>query len=297
MSKFTSRSIYLLSIAIFISIVISPAISAGENQELMPGDAPFRFSNWEGPALDVRTFVPDSVTPDTPIVFVIHGWSRDIDRYYNDWRKQGLEHGFIVVVPHFDKKSFPGSNEFNLGHVFYGKSGRRRPERKWTYSVIELLFDEVVKRLSGKQTQYTLYGHSAGAQFVHRFMFFKPDARVKRFIAANAGWYMMPNLTVNYPYGLKKSGLGKKGLNSAFKKHLMVLLGKEDTNPNDPDLRRSPEAMAQGVHRLQRGLSFLKYAAAQAQQQGEDIRWQLALVDGAGHNNAAMAGVAAQLVE
>ena len=29
-----------------------------------------------------------------------------------------------------------------------------------------------------------------------------------RFIAANAGWYMMPDFETNYPYGLKNSGLG-----------------------------------------------------------------------------------------
>ena len=42
-----------------------------------------------------------------------------------------------------------------------------------------------VKAATGNRSErYHLYGHSAGAQFVHRFLYFMPDARVAKAVAA-----------------------------------------------------------------------------------------------------------------
>ena len=288
---------FLTSIVFAAALLLSPVVSAQDDQRLVAGDSQFRFSSWDGPAFDAHVFVPDSVSAETTIVMVMHGFSRDIDRYFNDWRTQGEKHEFIVVVPHLDKETFPGSNEYNLGHVNDKESGERRPESLWTYSAIEPLFDEVVLRLGGRQTEYTLFGHSAGSQFVHRFLFFKPHARVTRYIAANAGWYMMPDLSIGFPYGFKNSGLDERAFKTAFEKDVIVMLGTEDTDPNDPDLRQTEEALNQGLHRLQRGKNFIRFSSAQAEKNGSNLRWQLRLVEGAGHNNAAMAGAAAVLVD
>ena len=73
----------------------------------------FEFDRWAGPALEVRLYVPDDAAPDTPIVIVIHGWSREAGRYFDDWRALGEKHGFVVVVPHFTVADFPGSKEFS----------------------------------------------------------------------------------------------------------------------------------------------------------------------------------------
>jgi hypothetical protein len=50
---------------------------------------------------------------------------------------------------------------------------------------------------------YDMYGHSAGAQFVHRYLQFYDSPKVKKAVAANAGWYTFPNEAINYPYGIK----------------------------------------------------------------------------------------------
>ena len=51
------------------------------------------------------------------------------------------------------------------------------------------------------------------------------------------------------------------GLKAMLQRPLVVLLGTADTDPNHPELRRTPEAMVQGPHRFARGNFF--YTAGQ----------------------------------
>jgi hypothetical protein len=257
----------------------------------------FEFDDWAGPALEVRLFVPDAAAADAPIVTVIHGWSREAGRYFDDWRALGAKHGFVVVVPHFTAADFPGSNEFNQGHVFDSTTGERRPPGEWTFAAIEPLFDAVVRRIGSKQRSYTLFGHSAGSQFVHRFLYHVPDARVKRYLPANAGWYTLPDYDVAYPYGLGNSDVTPEQLAAALEKDVVLLLGQDDIDRGDPDLRKTPEADAQGPNRFARGLAIFERAKSAAAGLGADFGWSLVIVDGASHSNAQMAEAAAELVE
>jgi pimeloyl-ACP methyl ester carboxylesterase len=257
----------------------------------------YEFDDWAGPALEVRLFTPDDAGPETPIVIVIHGWSREAKRYFDDWKALGEDRGFIVAVPHFKARQFRGSNEFNQGHVFDPDTGEMRPRETWTFAAIEPLFDDVVERTGSKEPTYTLFGHSAGSQFVHRFLFYVPEARVKRYLPANAGWYTLPDFDVAYPYGLGESGLSEEQLAAALQKDVVLLLGREDVDRNDPDLRKTPEADAQGPNRFARGLTMFRRAKAAAESLGVELKWRLAVVDGATHSNAQMAAAAAAFVE
>lgn len=262
-----------------------------------PGNHVVDFDNWPGPALPVQVFVPEGAGPDTTIVIVMHGASRDLPRYYADWRAAALEHGFIVAVPYFSKEDFRGSARYNLGHVFDPDTREPRPPETWTFAAIEPLFDAVVEQLGGRQAHYTLFGHSAGSQFVHRFLYHVPDARVSRAIVANAGWYTMPDFGVAYPYGLAGSNVPESVLAGYFGRDIVVLLGDGDTVRDDEDLRKTPEAELQGRHRFDRGQTFFRVAKARAAALGVEFRWRLQVVPGATHSNAEMTPAAALLVE
>ncbi len=266
-------------------------------QELPSGDVTFDFEDWAGPAVPVNMYVPDDATTKTPIVIVMHGASRDLPRYYGDWRKEGEKHGFIVVVPWFSKEAFPGSDNYNLGAVFDTDTGETRPREQWTFAAIEPLFDAVVERVGGEQAQYSLFGHSAGSQFVHRFLYYVPEARVRRAIAANAGWYTMPDFGIDWPYGLDASGVAPEVLESYFGRDLVVLIGDADVIREDEDLRKTPEAELQGPHRFARGHTFFRVATARAADLGVEFNWRLQEVAGAGHSNAAMTPDAALLID
>ena len=234
---------------------------------------------------------PVHLAPDRPVVFVMHGVQRNADEYRDQWHELAMEHDFLLVVPEFSDGDFPESEAYNLGNVFDGE-GNRRPESAWSFSSIERIFDEVCNRFGMTVNTYALYGHSAGAQFVHRFLFHVPGARVTRAVAANAGWYTMPDFGVAYPYGLQGSAVTGEMLGKALQLPLTVLLGEEDTDPEHESLRRTPEALAQGLHRFARGQAFYAAAQAAARRTGVPFNWQLATVPGADHDNRLMAPAA-----
>ena len=78
--------------------------------------------------------------------------------------------------------------------------GRCLPPSHWSYTIIEDLFSAVVS-MGVQRKGYNIYGHSAGAQFVHRLVQFLPTCRVETAVAANSGWYTMPCLLARWPYG------------------------------------------------------------------------------------------------
>jgi pimeloyl-ACP methyl ester carboxylesterase len=280
-----------LKIRISITAILLFAVGAA-----MAGEHAYKFSDWSGPELDVRLYLPEQFAATTPIVIVMHGWSREAQRYFDDWKAVAAEKNFVIVVPHFPVSDFETANDYNQGHVFDKASGTLRPPQQWTFAAIEALFDNVVERIGSTQAEYILYGHSAGAQFVHRYLYYVPDARVQLFIAANAGWYTMPEFETGYPYGLRDSAIDEQALSAAFGKNLVLLLGKEDVDFSDPNLRNTAEAKRQGVNRFARGLTMYDVAKRSAAEIGTDFNWRLVLVEDANHSNAKMTPAAASLI-
>ena len=262
---------------------------------LQPGSHEFTFRE-ERPIL-VRYHLPDGYTPSTPIVFVMHGNGRTGESYFRTWRQPAIDYGFLLIVPEFGAENYPGSRSYNLGNVFPGeKPTIRNPESDWTFTAIEDLFDVIRKAAGSTRAAFRIYGHSAGSQFVHRLLMTRPDAPVERAVAANAGWYTMPAEDVRWPYGLGGSGFEVSSLANRFQQDVTILVGDQDTDPNDPNLRRTPEALEQGPHRLARGHVFYEVARSAAESLGVPFAWVFETVPGAGHRNSQMMPRAAAIL-
>lgn len=231
-----------------------------------------------------------SAGPGAKVLIAIHGVERDGAKARNHWVHWAeTQHG-IVLAPEFTEQSFP-TRGFQWGGM------EDTDPRHWTFQLIEHLFDQV-RRDEGLQSErYFLFGHSAGAQFVHRFMLMQDAPRVAQAVAANAGSYTMPvypegAFSTGFPWTVSERRLPPPKLAAAFGRPLLVLLGEADTK-TDGDLPRQPEAMAQGPYRLARGQAFFKAAQEQALRQNVALRWQLQTVPGVGHNSSAMSKAAA----
>ncbi len=269
---------------------VTPTLAAGRDS--------FDFTAWSGPAIPVWTYVPEDVDrASAPILFVMHGARREPQRYREQWIDHAKASGFIIVAPEFSREDWPRAQGYNLGGVFDSESGQPKPEGVWAFSAIEPIFDEVRAQLGNEATGYTLYGHSAGSQFVHRFLFFKPEARVERFLAANAGWYTFANPDTPFPFGLGGLPVSDEALRNALAKDVVILLGDQDNDPDHDSLNRSVGAMAQGPHRLARGHAFFTSAQTIARTNGWDFGWSLRIVPGVAHSNGGIAAGAYDLIE
>lgn len=243
--------------------------------------------------IPVYVYRPAGIDASTArIVFVMHGHGRNAEGYRETWIEPANHYGFIVVAPLFDAAQWP--------HGSYASASVEGPNRddpsRWSYSVVELLFDAIRRPLGDTTPRYDLYGHSEGAQFVHRLVLMLPNARYARAVAANADWYTMPRFDVRYPFGLEDSPVDEGSLRASLGRDVVVLLGDRDIDPNHPELNRSREAEAQGANRFERGHAFFDAARRSAETLRTPFGWQLRVVHGAAHQNSRMSPPAAALL-
>jgi poly(3-hydroxybutyrate) depolymerase len=271
-----------------LSLCLAAVVARAE--ALTPGAGRFDFSHG-GKNAPVWYYLPEKADARTPIVFVMHGVGRDADGYRDHWVPHASKGRFIVLVPEFSNAEFPGNDAHSSGGMKHGQTSAR-PAEGSSFTFLEPIFDRMKSATGNRSDRYHLYGHSAGAQFVHRYLYFVPQARVARAVAANAGWWTMPDLAVDFPYGLKSSALDDAALRSILARPLTILLGTADTDPNDKNLRRTPEAAAQGPHRFARGHAFFEAGKKQAAERGVPFGWQLATAPGIGHSDAGMSAFA-----
>lgn len=252
-------------------------------------------ANNPGKPVKVWYHRPEGTDSTVPVVFVMHGVRRNGDTYRDNWIDLADENKFLVVVPEFSKKAFPGSWRYNMGNVFYAAGGRK-PVDEWAFTYIESIFETLRRDHKLTAEKYDIFGHSAGSQFVHRMVLFMPNARIRTAIAANAGWYTMVDPKVAMPYGLAETETDMARIRDALGTRLIVLLGEADNNPNHRHLRRATEAMAQGAHRFERGQTFFATARKFADAIGAPFAWELETVPDVGHSNRKMAPAAAKLL-
>lgn len=277
------------SVLIVLILIICSTDSLASPRSLPEKVQPqFVFTQWQGPALNIWTYQPSNLSATSPVVIVMHGVGRDADRYHQEWATYAERHQFLLVVPQFSPDDFPNANGYNLGNVFKPGNQVMNAKSQWAFSAIEPLFDEVKNRFELETDKYSIYGHSAGAQFVHRFLYFVPEARVNKAIAANAGWYTLASFEQAFPYGLKETSIKQQQVFNVFSQKLTILLGTKDNDPQDKNLRRAAEAMQQGPHRLARGKYFFHQMQSLSLQHQRAFNWQLEFAPDVAHENAKM---------
>jgi poly(3-hydroxybutyrate) depolymerase len=236
----------------------------------------------------VRYFIPVGCPADARVVFVMHGADRSGEKCLNDWMPYANERRFLLVAPEFSDQEFPGATGYQFGNLTT-RAGQPMPREAWTYNMVEPIFDAFRERCQINNGQYCIYGHSAGAQFVQRFVCFASRPRMSRAVSANAGVYMLPDTATNFPYGFGGTGPGAAGLCAALGKPLIVLLGTADNDPHHKALSHSLEAEAQGSSRLARGNFFFACGEKAAAAIQAPFGWKLSFAPGIGHSDKDMA--------
>lgn len=290
----------MLVLLLFVwTLMWSQTVSAADPAiRIASGPGSFSFVDEKGDPskqITVYTYLAKGLKPDAvPIVFVMHGHGKNAKGYRDTWVEHAHKYGFMVVAPLFDARQW-GRGEYAYASVMT-RDGTLQAPSMWSFNVIEHLFDAVKDATGNQSPKYFIYGHSEGGQFVHRLVLFLPDARYAKAVAANPGWYTMPTFDVTFPYGLAGSPAAEVSLKKSLGRKFVLMLGDQDTDPNHADLRRTPKAMAQGVHRFERGQNYVKEARNRATELKCALGWQVEVVPGAAHQNSKMSRAAAAVL-
>lgn len=292
-----TQPIHLLrQLFVFLALLCAQGVGAADIV-IEPRSGSFTYVDAQGDAskkMTVFTYLPAGLAAkDAKILFSLHGAGKNAKAMRDTWAAHADKYGLMVIAPLFDAVQW-SEGAYSRGGIV-SRAGRQDTSR-WSYSIIEHLFDDIRSATGNAAATYYLYGHSEGAQFVHRLVTLLPDAHYARAVAANAGWYMMPAFNVNYPHGLAGAPVTADGLKKALGRDFVVLLGDRDTDPNHHQLSRTPQAMAQGAFRFERGQNYFKEAQTRAAELQCNFGWRLQSVPNAAHENSKMARAAAAVL-
>ena len=247
----------------------------------------YKFTNWDGDDLPVFVAKPDKVNKATRLVVVMHGRKRNAEEYRDQWIEAAKDLNLLVVVPEFSEKNFPEVWGFNYGNVMTRES-EPIEKKLHAFSSISPLANEAIEKFKLKSNNWGIYGHGAGAHFVHRYVLHQPEANHTLAIAANLGWYLSMT-DQQWPFGLTNSGIEDAQLKQAFSKYFLLMLGKADTStkPNSPYAKEHWDSISlQGEHRLARGRNFFKSAVEKSKEVDQFFKWGMVEVPTEkGHGN------------
>ncbi|MEH2201012.1 hypothetical protein [Nostoc sp.] len=285
------------SIFLFFSFVHLAQISQADSQNFEQDNCHSRLlTKGEGCFVyqfkDRKTFIPvyyylpNKLNSNTQIVFAISGEKRNARDYRNDWRNiyADSQPSLILLAPQFQQNDFPGYVSYNLGNMFTKSLKRLKSQDQWAFSDIENIFDLVNKSEKLKLSTYYIYGHSAGAQFVHRMVIFMPHARIRKAVAAEAGSYTIPDKYMEYPCGLRKqtgNQLPPVELKTVFSTPMTIILGTKDNKPLSDEHDTYSCDAKQGSNRLNRGEYFYTQVKRIASSRKENLSWTIKQVTAA----------------
>jgi poly(3-hydroxybutyrate) depolymerase len=250
-------------------------------------DDQYQFENWDGAKLPVFVAKPNKINKLTRLVVVMHGRKRNAEEYRDQWSDSAKDLNLLILVPEFSEQNFPQVWGFNYGNL---KTNSLEPIDKslHAFSAIEPLANGALKRFRLKSDNWGIYGHGAGAHFVHRYILHHPEASHTLAIAANLGWYLSMT-DQEWPFGLTNSNIDNAKLKQAFGKYFLLMLGRADTStkPNTPYVAEHWDIInLQGEHRLARGRNFFKSAVAKSKEVNQFFKWGMVEVPTTkGHSN------------
>lgn len=242
---------------------------------------------------DHYVFIPEGEVDS--VLVVAHGMigkkqkaSNVANKFLKRWINHAQNNQVILVVPVFDTQRF--------GNLKGGYGGYRNLIGKYIQAdkFVNKLVDRYAKRTKKQSNKFYLYGHSAGGQFVARYVVTHPERVIKAVISA-AGRYSYPSKDSKWPYGAgefqkkvkwadgtitKISLLPKLESYAAAAEVLEVVVGGKDlkTQPSRPSHI--------GKNRIEFAQSWAQAMNEHASDYGFQGDIKVHIVPGVGHNSS-----------
>jgi pimeloyl-ACP methyl ester carboxylesterase len=296
-----TRKAFLLFLTLSLSIS-ALLFSQSKESAFKRGEGTIEFTGYkplQDKPITIHYYVPTRGNIQRMrVLFSMHGAERSGQIQLNVWRGFAEDFGFIVLAPEYSKEHYK-ENDYQFGGISESHDEFiLRPEEQWTYKTIEAIFDYLKTETGNQSEKYDMFGHSAGGQFVHRYLLATPEARVRKAVAANPGsWTFVlaegltdaKGVTHGWPYSIKDTPFtSDEYLKPFFNRELIVQVGTADTVQVGPYIPSSDVARAQGSMRHERGWNFFQQSQIEALKRATPFNWRIVDVEGVGHSSVQM---------
>lgn len=240
--------------------------------QLAPGLQLFTASS---PDFECYAYIPQHLPDPSRVLVCVHGVSRNALEQIQIFRPYAERYGFALIAPLFTAAIFRD----------YQRLGRQGHGPRADLALIRVL-QTIALKTPLNTSKVALFGFSGGAQFVHRFAF-AHSQRVSSIVLGAAGWYTMPDTNESYPFGTANAkGLDAVRLNvrAATRLPILVVVGSEDADANDPELNCSAKVLQQGPNRLARAKNWVGAMNAYASRHGGRANLEFRVLPGIGHS-------------
>ena len=151
-----------------------------------------------------QCYLPSTLTSGSDILVLVHGTPDEQEkadttaRYYvENWIEFSEEHDLILIAPAFDQINFSSKDGQQALGGYRSLFGRHVGADQFMLNIVQ----DVQHRYGLTGGRFYLYGHSAGGQFVARFIVTHPE-HVKGAVITAAAIYPQPDPDIAWPYGL-----------------------------------------------------------------------------------------------
>ena len=278
-----------IKIYLYIFIFFIPKdVNASEIQETI-------FASWNKSDVNLFYTLPDVINEETKVLFIIHGGSRNAYDYLKIWIELSKNKNIILVAPEFSRNNH---NDYALLNMSDHYANPNKNNEEYLDMSISSFFNFFKSKYALKVNDYKIYGHSGGAQFLHRYILFSNDSRISSSVIANSGYYTFLNWD-DYPYGIKDvDELNSKKIENFLSEKVTMLIGEKDrgftrsshTSANEKGI------IAQGRNRFQRANNYFNHLVVISEQFEIPFRWKFYVVENVGHENKKMSSRAAEIL-
>ena len=250
------------------------------------------YAYWNKPDIELFYITPKKIDKDTELLFVMHGNDRNAKDYISAWIPYIKNKNIIVVAPRFDKRNY---RYFFLLESANSSGVINNNSNDYINSSISSFYNFFKSKFSLNTNKYMMFGHSAGAQFTHRYMLLSNDKRISNAVVANAGWYTFLN-GADFPYGINNSPIDitPSDIRWFMSNRSTLLIGGNDISLNDVNSSRG--AINQGRTRLDRANNYFNVMIDIADKENIPLRWTYKVVDRVGHDYKKMTFQAAKIL-
>ena len=242
------------------------------------------YASWDKPDVEILYRLPKEINENTKVIFIIHGNSRDVERYINLWLEPSKDKNVILVAPHFTRSNYSNFGTLQIarpsGKILKNQSNNLK-------NSLSLFFTYFKNKYNLQTSTYSIFGFSAGSQFTHRYLLFSDDIQVDRVVLGSAGWYTFLN-NEPYPYGMRNMPIERERYEWYLSREVLFILGAKDNDPNHESLNNSKGAKQQGSNRFERGQNYFKNLVIFSEENEIAFRWRYKVIDDLDHSTSAI---------